>query len=221
VGATVEVPGELPAASARLLIKTSGGENRNPCLITAQFSVVERSFQNQGPVPSSAVVQAVLEWGTGGGTAQAVVTLKHGLSVVIAATYFGAKVYREPSNPIAPAAEDNPVSVAVNLNYGSHGSPPSTGPVYEKTKNVAPAASEDFPVTAFAGSFSVLASSKASLLLSSVQQFNKAGALLAEQDIRSYQDALHIPVMAGAWLIKVTNGGAGAALFTVIQELGF
>ena len=220
IGSTVNLPPGTPSTSPVGLIQTAAGDNREPVMVCAQFGVVAGSDKKPGQAfPSSARVQCLLQWGAGSGQNNAVVTLKRGMALSLCASSFRASVYRDIVNPVFPAADDQTVSVSVSLNYGPRGFANGLGPTYETAQAMQnPAAPLVFFVAAFAGTFSVLCSNSAALLLLTVNQRDKAGNILAVNDIRARGDAYHIPLISGAYTLEV-SGPNGPYVVNVSQEL--
>jgi len=197
------------------ILRVADQSGRYPEMITVNFGVnPQTSGPNVKAFSSSAVVDATLQWGTGGGTTTAIVTIRRGLSVTLAASSLAVKISRRRS----AGAPCPPVSVSCFAAYGSRPNTTNeTGPVYESDLAYDGSTPIVLEAAAFSSNLSLEEPAYQALYPAVVTFRDYLNAVISVRTPRNVDEGQMMYIPAGCSNILIAPGGSAPAIFRAVQ----
>lgn len=155
---------------------------------------------------------ASVQWGAGGGSSSAWVSVRRGVVLTLIASSVQIDVMHQgETNDLSDAPGSNPIRVIAGVAYG--GSParsPVTAPVYETLgMAVGAATSATFPIPAYSVFFTLIPHNEAEFLgpanLATVDMLDRTGAIVAQYTPRVHRTLTELPIPGNALQVRVSR----------------
>ncbi len=210
VGRAISIPANVGTLVS--LLDLNGDDEQGPEIITVNLAAIVSNQSTQAFGSQPALVHAKIDFGTGGASQQAWVTVGRGVQLTLLATGLKIGVQRVLDVGAAPNPE---IACTCSLSYGTRPSNNGPTPYFEhRALAVAPGGNFTAPIPPYSSFVSLLTSSATDFLeapnLGTLEALNSAGAVVAQFPARIYGLLENLPLPAEASQLRVTVPAAAA-----------
>lgn len=205
IGRAISIPAGVSAIVS--LLDLNGDDEQGPEIITINLAAIiaGQSAQPFGSQP--ALVHAKIDFGTGGASQQAWVTIGRGVQLTLLATGLKIGVQRVPNVGAGPVNPE--IACTCSLSYGTRPSDNGPPPYFEhRAPAVAPGTSVIAPIPPYSSFVSVVTSSATDFLVAPndglIEALDAAGLVVAQFPARVYDRLENLPLPAEASQLRAT-----------------